>query len=83
MLLRESGADHKSTQERLRHTKIGTMADIYMGESDLISRDAADRFMYEKLPQGLPHRKGSRLPVSKNAQRKNPCATRVSRVYSY
>lgn len=43
MLLRESGADLKQIQERLRHTKIGTTADIYTHESELISRDAADR----------------------------------------
>lgn len=43
MLLRESGADLKQIQERLRHTKIGTTADIYTHESELISRDSADR----------------------------------------
>lgn len=43
MLLRESGADLKMIQERLRHTKIGTTADIYTHESTLISRDAANR----------------------------------------
>lgn len=43
MLLRESGADLKTMQERLRHTKIGTTADIYTHQSEMISRDAADR----------------------------------------
>ncbi|MGG3307483.1 site-specific integrase [Paenibacillus lautus] len=43
MLLRESGADLKTIQERLRHTKIGTTADIYTHESESISREAADR----------------------------------------
>lgn len=43
MLLRESGADLKTMQERLRHTKIGTTADIYTHKSEIVSRDAADR----------------------------------------
>lgn len=43
MVLRESGADLKTIQERLRHTKLSTTADIYMEESELVSRDAADR----------------------------------------
>lgn len=43
MLLRESGADLKTMQERLRHTKIGTTADIYTHESEIINREAADR----------------------------------------
>lgn len=43
MLLRENGADLKTIQERLRHTKIGTTADIYTHESEPISREAADR----------------------------------------
>lgn len=43
MLLRESGADLKSIQERLRHTKLSTTADIYTHESIMISRDAADK----------------------------------------
>lgn len=43
MLLRETGADLKTIQERLRHTKIGTTADIYTHASDIISRAAADR----------------------------------------
>ncbi|WP_162515402.1 tyrosine-type recombinase/integrase [Paenibacillus pinistramenti] len=43
MLLRESGADLKTIQERLRHTKIGMTADIYTHESEIISREAADR----------------------------------------
>ncbi|MFF2156581.1 hypothetical protein ACFVVQ_14945 [Paenibacillus chitinolyticus] len=37
MLLRESGSDLKTIQERLRHTKIGTTADIYTHESESIS----------------------------------------------
>lgn len=43
MILRESGVDLKTIQERLRHTKIGTTADIYTHESAQISRAAADR----------------------------------------
>ncbi|MFD7525321.1 tyrosine-type recombinase/integrase [Paenibacillus chitinolyticus] len=43
MLLRENGADLKTIQERLRHTKIGTTADIYTHESESISREAADQ----------------------------------------
>ncbi|MEC0092852.1 tyrosine-type recombinase/integrase [Paenibacillus macquariensis] len=43
MLLRESGADLKTIQERLRHTKLGTTADIYTHKSELISRTAADQ----------------------------------------
>ncbi len=43
MLLREYGADLKQIQERLRHTKLSTTSDIYMHETELISRDTADR----------------------------------------
>jgi integrase len=43
MLLRESGADLNTIKERLRHTKIGTTADIYTHESMIVSREAADR----------------------------------------
>lgn len=56
MLLRESGADLKTIQERLRHTKIGTTADLYTHESELISRDAADRLegLNPKSPKVAP-----------------------------
>ncbi|ALA41331.1 hypothetical protein ABE82_07265 [Paenibacillus peoriae] len=43
MLLRETGADLKTMQERLRHSRIGTTADIYTHASAIISREAADR----------------------------------------
>lgn len=43
MLLRESGADLKTIQEQLRHTKIGTTADIYTHKSSTISREATDK----------------------------------------
>jgi integrase len=47
MLLRDDGADMKSIQERLRHSKLSTTADIYTHESKKISRETADRL--EKL----------------------------------
>lgn len=47
MLLREDGASMKSIQERLRHTRLATTADIYTHESELVSRETADRL--EKL----------------------------------
>jgi len=43
MLLRESGADMKTIQERLRHTKLSTTMDIYTHESEEISRAAANK----------------------------------------
>ncbi|MHA6481098.1 tyrosine-type recombinase/integrase [Paenibacillus sp. strain BS8-2] len=43
MLLREYGADVKQIQERLRHSKTATTTDTYMHESELISRDSADK----------------------------------------
>lgn len=43
MLLRESGADVKAIQERLRHARASTTQDMYMHESDLVSRETADR----------------------------------------
>lgn len=42
-LLRELGTDLKTIQERLRHTKLGTTADIYTHENKEISRAAADQ----------------------------------------
>lgn len=47
MLLREDGASMKSIQERLRHIRLATTADIYTHESELVSRETADRL--EKL----------------------------------
>lgn len=43
MLLRENGTDIKTIQERLRHTKINTTADIYTHQSTTVSRAAADQ----------------------------------------
>lgn len=43
MLLRESGTDLKTIQERLRHVKMDTTANIYTHKSDTISRAAADQ----------------------------------------
>ena len=47
MLLREDGADLKAIQERLRHTRLSTTADLYMHESERAGRETADRL--EKL----------------------------------
>jgi len=47
MLLREDGVDLKSIQERLRHTRLSITADLYLHESELVSRETAERF--EKL----------------------------------
>jgi len=43
MLLREQGIDMKTIQERLRHSRLSTTADLYTHESELVSRDAADK----------------------------------------
>lgn len=40
MLLRESGADLKTIQERLRHTKLDTTANIYTHKSETINQAA-------------------------------------------
>jgi integrase len=47
MLLREDGVDLKSIQERLRHTRLSITADLYTHESELVSRETADKL--EKL----------------------------------
>ena len=43
MLLREQGVDMKTIQERLRHSKLGTTADLYTHFSVDVNRTAADR----------------------------------------
>ncbi len=43
MLLREQGVDMKTIQERLRHAKLGTTADLYTHFSNDVSRTAADQ----------------------------------------
>lgn len=67
MLLRESGTDLKTIQERLRHTKLDTTANVYTHKIDVISRAAADQLeslnpqqsqskeKTSNLPHGLPH----------------------------
>lgn len=60
MLLRESGAETKTIQERLRHARSTTTENMYMHESELVSREAADRLEAlnphaPKLPHKLPH----------------------------
>jgi len=55
MLLREDGVDMKSIQERLRHTRLSTTADLYTHESELVSRETADRL--EKLNPFPTHSK--------------------------
>ncbi|MGE6229136.1 tyrosine-type recombinase/integrase [Paenibacillus chitinolyticus] len=42
MLLHESGSDLKTIQERLRHNKTGTTADIYTHETRSISREVVE-----------------------------------------
>ncbi|SIS89207.1 tyrosine-type recombinase/integrase [Alicyclobacillus vulcanalis] len=46
-ILREDGADLKSIQERLRHTRLSITADLYTHETETVSRETADRL--EKL----------------------------------
>lgn len=43
-LLRGSKVDLKAIQERLRHSKLSTTADLYTHETEEISREAADTF---------------------------------------
>lgn len=43
MLLREKNVQTKTIQERLRHAKSTTTENMYMHESELVSRDAADQ----------------------------------------
>lgn len=42
-ILRDMGADMKTIQERLRHTKLATTADIYTHRNSNINRAAADK----------------------------------------
>jgi len=56
-ILREDGVDLKAIQERLRHTRLETTANIYTAKSEKISRYTANRL--EKLnpftrPQSVP-----------------------------
>lgn len=55
MILREQGVEMKSIQERLRHTRLSTTADIYSHESELVSRETADRLEQLK-PSSSPPR---------------------------
>ena len=43
MLLRMQGVDVKSIHERLRHSKLGTTADLYTHIATEVSRNAADQ----------------------------------------
>ena len=43
MILREDGTDLKTIQERLRHSRLSITADLYTHESELVSREAADK----------------------------------------
>ncbi|AJS59695.1 hypothetical protein UB51_15765 [Paenibacillus sp. IHBB 10380] len=44
MLLRLYGADLKTVQELLRHTKLATTSDIYMERGTEINRGSSDLF---------------------------------------
>lgn len=57
MLLREDGVDLKTIQERLRHSRLSTTADLYTHESETVSREAADRL--ESLKPSFPIRSQS------------------------
>lgn len=56
MLLRESGTDLKTIQERLRHAKLDTTANIYTHKSEAINRAAADQLegLDPKRPKFAP-----------------------------
>jgi hypothetical protein len=72
MLLRESGADLKTIQERLRYTKLDTTANIYTHKSEAISRAAADQ-LEELNPKSIKFAPSgeSRQPFVENRQKKN------------
>ncbi|WP_228101511.1 tyrosine-type recombinase/integrase [Paenibacillus donghaensis] len=73
MLLRESGADLKTIQERLRHTKLDTTANIYTHKSEAISRAAADQ-LKELNPKSIKFAPAgeNRQPFVENRQKKKP-----------